>query len=64
LIWQQRLRGAVKRYEDSKGEQGKWNPDFLLRGFPLTEALEWRKRKPDSFSDKEREFVLARLRTH
>ncbi|MDF0651364.1 MAG: SUMF1/EgtB/PvdO family nonheme iron enzyme [Nitrospira sp.] len=54
LLWQQRLRGAVKQYEEQKRNQ-----DFLLRGFPLTEALEWLKKKPDSFSARERQFVIA-----
>lgn len=54
LVWQRRLKGSIERYEERKGE-----PDFLLRGFPLTEALEWLEKKPESFSDKEQEFVLA-----
>ncbi len=54
LLWQQRLRGAVNQYEEHKR-----NHDFLLRGFPLTEALEWLKKKPDSFSALERQFVTT-----
>lgn len=34
LVWQQRLKGSIERYQESKGKH-----DFLLRGFPLTEAL-------------------------
>lgn len=54
LVWQQRLNGAIKHYEESKQ-----NPDLFLRGFPLTEALEWLRKKPDSFSARERQFVTA-----
>ena len=54
LVWQQRLRGAITQYEDSKGK-----PDFLLRGFSLTEALQRLKKNPASFSDKERRFILS-----
>lgn len=45
LAWQQRLRTVVDQYEEHHK-----NADVLLRGFPLTEALEWLKNKPDSFS--------------
>jgi formylglycine-generating enzyme required for sulfatase activity len=54
LAWQQRLRASVEQYEESKGRS-----DFILRGFPLTEALDWLKKKPDSFSSGERQFVIA-----
>jgi formylglycine-generating enzyme required for sulfatase activity len=54
LVWQQRLNGAIKHYEESKQ-----NPDLFLRGFPLTEAVEWLKRKPECFSHSERQFVTA-----
>lgn len=54
LAWQQRLRTVVDQYEEHHK-----NPDVLLRGFPLTEALEWLKHKPDSFSARERQFVVA-----
>lgn len=54
LVWQQRLNGAIKHYEESKQ-----NPDLFLRGFPLTEAVEWLKRKPECFSPGERQFVTA-----
>ena len=54
LAWQQRLSASIEQYEKSKE-----NPDFLLRGFPLTEALEWLKKKPVSFSTRERQFVTA-----
>ena len=63
LVWQQRLRGSIWQYEEREG-----NSDFLLRGFPLSEALEWIKKKPVSFSrkGKEWEFVTAshRHRNH
>ncbi len=54
LVWQQRLRWAIKQYEEHKR-----NHDFLLGGFPLTEALEWLKKKPDYFSARDRQFVTA-----
>ena len=54
LVWQQRLKDSIERYQESRGKL-----DFLLRGFPLTEALEWLKKKPDSFSSHERQFVTA-----
>lgn len=54
LLWQQRLRTVVEQY----GENHK-SADFLLRGFPLTEALEWLKKKPYPFSAHERRFVTA-----
>lgn len=54
LVWQQRLREAIKQYEGSTR-----NADFLLHGFPLTEAMEWLKKKPNSFSRDERQFVIA-----
>ena len=54
LLWQQRLRIVVDQYEENHKSS-----DLLLRGFPLTEALEWLKKKPDSFSARERQFVMA-----
>lgn len=54
LAWQQRLRASIEQYEESQGRS-----DFLLRGFPLTEALDWLKKKPTSFSPRERQFVTA-----
>jgi formylglycine-generating enzyme required for sulfatase activity len=54
LLWQQRLRIVVDQYEENH-----MSADLLLRGFPLTEALEWLKNKPDSFSRRERQFVTA-----
>ena len=54
LLWQQRLRIVVDQYEENHK-----SADLLLRGFPLTEALEWLKNKPDSFAQSERQFVTA-----
>lgn len=54
LLWQQRLHILVDQYEESHK-----SADLLLRGFPLTEALEWVKNKPDSFSVRECQFVTA-----
>ncbi len=58
LLWQQRLRISVEQYEENPKDAG-----VLLRGFPLTEALEWLKKKPDLFSVRERQFVTA-SKTH
>lgn len=52
LLWQQRLHTVVDQYEDNHK-----SADLLLRGFPLTEALDWLKNKPDSFSTRERQFI-------
>ncbi|THI84697.1 MAG: TIR domain-containing protein [Nitrospira sp. CG24A] len=54
LSWQQRLGASIKQYEESKRS---W--DLLLRGLPLTEALDWLKKKPDDLLPVEREFVTA-----
>jgi len=54
LLWQQRLRIVVDQYEENHK-----SADLLLRGFPLTEALEWLNKRPDSFSQRERQFVTA-----
>jgi formylglycine-generating enzyme required for sulfatase activity len=54
LAWQQRLSASIEQYEESKGRS-----DFLLRGFPLTEALDWLKKKPANFSPRERQFVTT-----
>jgi formylglycine-generating enzyme required for sulfatase activity len=59
LAWQQRLRASVEQYEESKA-----NADFLLRGFPLTEASDWLKKKPAYFSPRERQFVTASQMRH
>ncbi len=54
LAWQQRLNTTRKRWEESRRPIG-----LLLRGLPLREAAEWLKKKPESFSPDEREFVRA-----
>lgn len=54
LVWQQRLRTVVAQYEETHK-----SADVLLRGFPLTEALEWLEKQPVSFSQRERQFVIA-----
>ena len=57
LAWQQRLSAVVKEWEASHR-----SADLLLRGLPLTEAVEWlNKRKPDDLSSVEREFVTASI---
>lgn len=57
LAWQQRLRASIEQYEESKR-----GSDLLLRGLPLTEALDWLKKKPDDLSSRERQFVIASKR--
>ena len=54
VAWQQRLNASIQQYEDNNGRS-----DFLLRGFPLTEALDWLKKKSRSFSSRELQFVTA-----
>ena len=57
LAWQLRLSAVVKEWEASHR-----SADLLLRGLPLTEAVEWlNKRKPDDLSSVEREFVTASI---
>ena len=54
LAWQLRLSAAVKEWKgNARGS------DLLLRGLPLTEALDWLKKKPDDLSPVEREFVTV-----
>ena len=57
LAWQQRLNAEVKEWEGNKQSS-----DLLLRGLPLSEALDRLKKKPAYFSPGEREFVTASLR--
>ncbi len=54
LAWQLRLNAAVKEWEGSKRSS-----DLLLRGLPLTESVDWLKKKPDYLSPVEREFVTV-----
>lgn len=54
LVWQQRLNTTIKEW--NKNRQ---SPDLLLRGLPLREALDWLKKKPDSFSAPDRQFIMA-----
>lgn len=54
LVWKQRLNTTIKEW--NKNRQ---NPDLLLRGLSLREALEWLQKKPDSFSHDERQFVTV-----
>ena len=57
LVWQQRLNATVKEWEGSKRSS-----DLLLRGLPLTVALDWVKTKPGYFSPEEHEFVTMSRR--
>jgi formylglycine-generating enzyme required for sulfatase activity/energy-coupling factor transporter ATP-binding protein EcfA2 len=54
LVWQQRLNVMKKEWEETQR-----SADQLIRGLPLRDALEWLKKKPESFSPEERAFVLA-----
>ena len=54
IAWQLRLSATVKDWEESAR-----GSDLLLRGLPLTEAVDWLKKKPDDVSPVEREFVTA-----
>ena len=56
LAWQQRLGASIKQYEESHRSS-----DLLLRGLPLTEAVDWLKNMPDDLSPVEREFVTASM---
>ena len=56
LAWQQRMNAAVKEWEGTKRSS-----DLLLRGLPLTEAVDWLKKKSDDLSPVEREFVTASI---
>ena len=56
LVWQQRLNAMRKEWEASER-----SADLLLRGLPLTEAVDWLKKKPDDLSPVEREFVTASI---
>jgi formylglycine-generating enzyme required for sulfatase activity len=46
----------VKEWEGTKRSS-----DLLLRGLPLTEAVDWFKKKPDDLLPVEREFVTASI---
>lgn len=54
LAWQQQLRAKIREW--NRSEQ---NPDLLLHGLPLREALERLTQMPKSFSQEERGFVMA-----
>lgn len=54
LVWQQRLNVMRREWE-----LGKRSADLLLRGIPLREAMEWLKKKPESFSPDERAYITA-----
>lgn len=54
LLWQQRLNATIKEWK-----RRQLSSDLLLRGLPLAEALEWLKKKSDSLSLGERDFVAA-----
>lgn len=58
LVWLQRLNTTIKEWNKNQESH-----DLLLRGLPLREALEWLKKKPESFSARERQFVTA-SKTH
>jgi formylglycine-generating enzyme required for sulfatase activity/energy-coupling factor transporter ATP-binding protein EcfA2 len=57
LAWQQRLLAFIKEYERSDRSAA-----LLLRGLPLKEALDWKKKKPDNLSPGEQKFIMASWR--
>ncbi len=54
--WQERLRVAVRQWEDNRRDEG-----ALLRGAPLAEAEEWLNSKNNELSDAERRFIKASI---
>ena len=54
LAWQHQLRAKIHEWN-----RNKQNPDLLLHGLPLRDALERVTRVPKSFSQEERGFVTA-----
>ncbi|NOU10305.1 MAG: SUMF1/EgtB/PvdO family nonheme iron enzyme [Nitrospira sp.] len=54
LVWQERLRVAIRLYRNNNGKS-----DFLYRGFQLAEALDWLQKKPDSLSPEDVQFIMA-----
>ena len=56
LSWQVRLHAAVKEWEGSHRSS-----DLLLRGLPLTEAVEWCKKRSGDLSPVEQEFVTTSI---
>lgn len=54
--WQERLRAAIRQWEDSDRDHG-----ALLRGAPLAEAQEWLNRKSKDLSDAEIVFIQASI---
>jgi formylglycine-generating enzyme required for sulfatase activity len=54
IAWQLRVNAAAKEWEGNKRSS-----DILLRGLPLTEAVDWRKKRLDDLSPVELEFVEA-----
>ncbi len=58
-IWQERLRTALRGWEDSARD-----PDALLRGAPLIEAENWLDERTKDLSALEREFIQHGLEEH
>jgi len=54
LAWQHQLKAKIHEWN-----RNRQNPDLLLHGLPLRDALERLKRMPKSFSHNEHAFVMA-----
>lgn len=54
LVWQHRFNVTRKKWEENER-----SVELLLRGRPMSEALEWLRKNPDRFSEDERHFVLV-----
>lgn len=54
LVWQQRINNIIKEW-NVNGQ----NPDLLLRGLPLRQALDWLTKKSKHVSSEERLFVTV-----
>ena len=50
--WQERLRGAMKQWQKTQGDEGSW-----LRGAALAEAEEQLKKRPEDISQSEQDFI-------
>ncbi|MFM6325201.1 MAG: WD40 repeat domain-containing protein [Microcystis panniformis] len=54
--WQERLRGAMKQWQKTQGDEGS-----LLRGAALAEAEEQLKKRPEDISQSEQDFIRQSL---
>ena len=54
--WQEQLRTVLRQWENSGFDQG-----ALLRGKPLTDAVDWRRKQPQKLGDSEQRFIQLSL---